>query len=238
MDKSQETREEADEIQVNALGDEQHSGMGDMVKKFGTVIIVLSLLIVAFSGYYFWNKQKTAEESQKATIAIKGIMPFMESEEYDKALNGAVSETGEKLMGLVKIADEYSGLAQGDLAAMYAGNAFLLKGDYTKAAEYFEKAKDAESKEVKMGSLAGIGASLEYQGKMEEAAKSYEAASALTEQEIIKSRYLLFAGLNYENAKNKEKAVGIYQEVLNINRFSEFAGMAKSGLIRLGTKID
>jgi hypothetical protein len=102
----------------------------------------------------------------------------------------------------------------------------------------FEKALGANSDVVKMGANAGMGACYEKMNKNADAAKHYEVASGIANEKVLKGKYKYFAAINYDLAKNKEKSVALYKDLVNEDQFSEFAGLSKIALAKLGINFD
>ena len=121
---------------------------------------------------------------------------------------------------------------------MYAGNSLISLNKWSEAKEFFEKASGASSKVITQGGIAGLGACLEHDGKYTEAAEKYEAASKLSVDENLQSRYNFYSGLCFEKAGNKIKAEELYRSILKSSQVTEFSMLAKAGLIRIGTIIE
>ncbi len=201
--------------------------------------IILLILLVVGGGIFYW-RYTSAENSKKANIALTRILPLYEMNDYERSLNGDASivVAGQNLLGLKSIADKYSSTGAGQIAALYAGNCYLNTNNTKEAIKYFKQAMNSNSKLVLIGANAGLAVCRENEGNYAEAADSYEKASNLSDLDNIKIKYSLFAGLCFEKSNNKEKAIKEFKNVLGLGPLSEFAGSAKSGLVRLGTIID
>ena len=200
------------------------------------VIVIVALIFILKN-----TMQKNADEdTQSVMVALNRILPYYESQDYTKALFGDSSRVirGEQVIGLVDIVEEYESYKQGMLAALYAGNVYLAINKNEEAEEYFKIALDSPSKIVLEGAYAGIAACKELQGEHKEASDYYLKASELTVTETTKARYRYFAALNFEKDNEKNEAERIYREIIDENKFSEFANYSRSGLVRLGMKID
>ncbi len=202
------------------------------------ILIGLGIIIVAIVAVVFYNKSKETKE-QEASVALSRVMAFYDSGDLDKALSGDAKKLvrGTPVMGLQAIVDQYSGTDNAEVAAVYAGNAFLSKKKYAEAEEYFDKGLNSESVEVAVASNAGIAICKESRNENAAAAEQYERASSMSKQPSIQGKYKLYAAMNYEKANNKEKAEKLYREII-LGEASEFVVEAKSGLTRLGMIIE
>ncbi|MFP4369100.1 MAG: tetratricopeptide repeat protein [Candidatus Kapaibacterium sp.] len=209
-----------------------------IVQKYRTIVIAVSLAIVIIAGLIFYMQSRTDEAAVEASAHLSKVLPHYNANDYEIALNGGESENGGgKFLGLKEIADRYDN-EQGNMAALYTGRIYLHNKDYENAEKYFSKAEGADARITKMGAKAGFAASEEGKGNYSEAASLYEEAFNLAEQDMVKSRYKYFAAYANERAGDKEKAISLYRDIIASDEYSEFAAYAKSGLVRLGMKIE
>lgn len=240
MSKEQEFNEEYEEDFVE---DKKEEGTLSDIKKYGTILVVALIVVVAGLYAYNYFTEQSAKENAEATKHLARITPLLNQGDYERALNGDANIVidNEKLLGFKDIANKYSGTEAGLVASFYAGKALLMQGKFSEAKNYFNTALANENSEIKVGAYSGLGACLEQENNYKEASVNYESAANLVEQIEIKSRLLYFVGLTAENAKDKERAKSFYEKVVKMNAenvYSEFAGLSSSGLLRLGTKID
>lgn len=207
------------------------------LKKYVTYIgILVVVILIAVAGYYY-NQSRIASQNEAAQKEFDKIEELMASEDYDKALNGGMT-LGGKTIGLVALINNYGSTELAKTASLNAGYIYLEKNQNNKALEMFEKAIESESELVKMGANAGMGASYEAMKKNEDAARSYEIASSLTKEKVLTAKYKYFAAINYELAKNKEKAVNLYKDLIFEDQYSEFSGLSKIALTKLGIEFE
>ncbi len=205
--------------------------------RYGIVVLVaIGLAIAAYALWRSWSHEREAE----ASLALSRVLPYLEAQQFDQALNGDPQKTirGEAVQGLLAIADTYSGTAAGKTAALYAGQIFLDRKRYDEAARYFEQAEGSDAPIVRIGAIAGLAACKEQQNQLAEAAALYEQILPDAEQLGAKDKYTLFAAVCYEKAGNKDRAIRLYKALLAEFEFSEYAADAKAGLARLGTIVE
>lgn len=238
MAKNIENEMQNEENNVNLIGEENQTET--FIQKNSKIIITISVVIILIVGLLVILRNKSKEDESIASTLLTRVLPYYESADYQKSLDGDPEKTylGEPVKGLRFIVEEYKRTPAGRLAALYVGNILLSTSKYSEAKEYFEIAQDASSKYVQAGAMAGLAGCLETENKFLEAAKLYENAANLILDDEISARYRYYAGFAYEKAGNKQNSEKIYRDLINRARFSEFSQMAKAGLIRIGTIIE
>lgn len=204
------------------------------ISSVGIIVIVVLVFVVR----YFVSKSEEEAES-KASVAISRILPYLDVADYQHALYGDKTKKvrGENVIGLIEIVKNYKGTPQGKVAALYAGNCLLQLGKYTEALEYFKIALDSKSSIALEGASAGLAVTYESLRNYPEAAKYYELASTYALPTGVKNRYMYFAALCYEKIGEKAKAEKLFRQIIGDNQ-SEFVGLSKAGLVRLGIIIE
>jgi tetratricopeptide (TPR) repeat protein len=212
----------------------------NFIQKNGKIVIAVSVVVIVIIGIALFLRNKSEADSARASVLLTRVISYYETSDYEKALNGDPTKTymGEEVKGLKYIADEFGGTDQGKIAALYAANAMFNTDKKKEAKEYYEIASGSSAELIKQGGTAGIAACYEIEGKYAEAAEQYLAASQLTNEDNIKSRFMFYAGLCYEKSGNTQKAESQYKEIIKLSEFGEFSPMAKSGLARIGTIIE
>ncbi len=215
----------------------------ELIDKKGKVILISSIVVIVLTAALFYYRSVSADASvesrEKAATAISRIMPMIEQQQYQAALNGDPNTQirGEQLIGLVDIIKKYDDTDQATLAAFYAGDVYLKMNDPENAEKYFKIASDSESEVVKEGAYGGLGKIYEMKGDFAQAAEMYEKAAKNSSSDASKERFYVYAATCFEKAGSNEKAGELYKEVLSIKN-SKYEGMAKSAILRLGMKID
>jgi tetratricopeptide (TPR) repeat protein len=123
------------------------------------------------------------------------------------ALNGS-----EGKFGFVKIADEYSGTAAGNLANYYAGIAYLNTGKYDEAITYLGK---FSSTDVMLSALAkgAIGDAYSQKNQPKEALENYIKAAESNKNDFTTPRFLMKAGKVALALGNKEDALKYFTDI-------------------------
>lgn len=198
----------------------------------------VAVLVLAVVGITFLNSQK-AEKQKEAALELAKVQSLYDAGDFKKALDGGISPaSGLSVKGLKSLVSQYESTEPGRLAALYAGNALVQENNYSEAAKYFAIAEGADAELTRIGALAGQAAVKDKAGQYKEAAQLYTQAAELAETTGNKDFYQLSAALLYEKANDKNEALKLYREIVASNEFSEFAGDAKAGILRLGENLE
>ena len=241
--KSKELNDELEKTS-NENNDQKNSSLNfinEFVQKNGRMIVIFSVALILLIGLILLFRANSQKNELNASKALARIESYYTNGEYENALFAPDSLPlirGEKLIGLVKIIDEYGSTLAGERAALFAADAFYQLGKYSDAKIYYEKAIQSGIQEIKVGGLAGTGACNERDGKLKDAAANYLKAVDLIADEGLQLRYLYFAALCNEKVGEKDAAKKIYRQIINMNKYGEFNNMAKAGIIRLGEEVE
>jgi TolA-binding protein len=164
----------------------------------------VTLLVVAFVFY----KINQGNRNQEAEVELINPVFAWEEDSLKKALKG---DGG---LGLLDIADEYSGTKAGDLASYYVGVAYMKDGKFDDA---IESLKNFSSNDLllqgKVYCLLGD-AYLE-QKELETAIEYYTKATEYKPNEYFTPGYLIKLALAYELSKDNESAIKAYDRIIN-----------------------
>lgn len=196
--------------------DETASRTEDWVAKNQKIIIgvvgAIALFTVGYLGY-----QKFIAEPKEDEAASE---MFVAQQNFQQAVDGVASDSLYKLslngsegkFGFIKIADEYSGTAAGNLANYYAGIAYLNTGKFKEAIDYLSKFK---SDDVVLSALAkgAIGDAYSENKQPKEALENYVKAAESNKNEYTTPRFLLKAGKTALELGQKEEALKYFTDI-------------------------
>ena len=128
----------------------------------------------------------------------------------DLALNGDAA----KFMGMIELADEYSGTKVGERAAYFAGRILLQKGKYDEALDYLEDV-NMEDEIMAAQVITLQGDCLSELEKYEDAGDRYMKAAEHRSNNLSTPYALLKAGIAYEEAKSYDDAYNAYELIFN-----------------------
>lgn len=162
----------------------------------GAAIGVLVLIAAAFGwGFYQASQEGTAQDRFAEALRL------YEAGDFQVALSGT-----ETSVGLLEVANSYSGTDAGNLATFYVADAYFQLSDLDSALEWFgsfDKGNDI----VGASAYAGEAAIYEAQDNHAQAGEAYLDAAGAYENESIAPDYLVKAGLAFERAGDITKAV-------------------------------
>ncbi|WP_284652440.1 tetratricopeptide repeat protein [Flavobacterium terrisoli] len=197
--------------------DQSASRAEDFIAKNQKVILgFLGAIVLAVVGYFAYDKFIAEPNQQDGAEQL-----FVAQQNFQKAVDGDVKADSlfnlvlngsEGKYGVVKIAEEYSGTAAGNLANYYAGIAYLNTGKYAEAVSSLEK---FSSKDIMLSTLAqgAIGDAYAQQNKQKEALEFYLKAADASQNDFTRPRYLMKAGKTALALGNKADALKYFTEI-------------------------
>jgi tetratricopeptide (TPR) repeat protein len=196
--------------------DETASKTEDWVAKNQKIIIgVVGAITLVTVGYFAYQKFIASPKEDEAANEM-----FVAQSNFEKATNGVASDSLYKLalngsegkFGFVKIADEYSGTAAGNLANYYAGIAYLNTGKYDEAITSLGK---FSSDDVMLSALAkgAIGDAYSQKNQPKEALENYIKAAESNKNDFTTPRFLMKAGKVALALGNKEDALKYFTDI-------------------------
>ncbi|WP_348798798.1 tetratricopeptide repeat protein [Flavobacterium adhaerens] len=215
--------------------DETASRTEDWVAKNQKIIIgVVGAITLITVGYFAYQKFIVNPKEDDAANEM-----FVAQSNFEKATNGVASDSLYKLalngsegkFGFIKIAEEYSGTAAGNLANYYAGIAFLNTGKFDEAITALGK---FSSSDIILNALAkgAIGDAYSEKNQPKEALEYYVKAVEASKNNFTTPRFLMKAGKVALTLGNKEDALKYFTDIKdNFENTPEAA--AVDGLIGL-----
>ncbi|MBQ6268687.1 MAG: tetratricopeptide repeat protein [Bacteroidetes bacterium] len=237
---SNEELENENELMPTGVGSKVNS-INKFVQKYSKIIIIVSIVIVVCAGLIYLIIANNAKKEANASKALARIEQYYTKGDYKNALKGNDSlptVRGEKVIGLLEIIKEYGSTSAGERASLYAADSYFKLGNYKEAKIYYEKAIKSGIDVINVGGYAGVAACNEKSGNYKEAAEGYLKAVDYINDDSQKMRYMYFAALCKEKAKDKEEAIKIYRDILELNKYGEFNNLAKAGITRLGAEVE
>ena len=172
----------------------------------GTVVAV----IIIIAGVVMYKNLYADPREEKAQAALFKGQEYFEADAYAQALNG--DSIGYK--GFLKVADEFSGTAAGNLANAYAGVCYAQLGKYEEAVKYLNKFS-ADDQLVSPALLGTMGNCYAQAGQLDKAAATLMKAADKADSQALSPIYLIQAGQIYEKLGKNSEAVNAYTLIKN-----------------------
>jgi tetratricopeptide (TPR) repeat protein len=169
------------------------------------VLGALIIVVGGFFGYRYWMSSQDDLAQKEMFQAVR----YFESDSLDLAMEGDGNNLGFK-----QIIDDYGMTDAANLANFYAGAISLKQGKFPLAVLYLKDFKSNDQL-VQARAYSLIGDAYMEQKNYEEAASYYEKASSYNPNKFFTPTYLMKAGLAFEKANQKEKAIKAYQRVID-----------------------
>lgn len=179
-----------------------------LVKNLNKIGAVVGVVLIAVGAWYGYTKLIKEPRNEKASVELFRA--------EDKFINGqdslALAGVGLTEKGLDAIIKDYSGTDAANLAQAYKGIALYDEGKYQEAIDALRafSSKDAYVAPSVERLIGDCYAQLE---KYEDAAKAYEQAAKMADNEAITPGCLVKAGHIYEKLGNNAKALELYKQV-------------------------
>lgn len=209
--------------------------------KYSKKIIYISAAVIVLGGGYLVYKYMFADpKNQKANDAVFSIQNVYEeminantdsSRKVlaDKVLNGDAQTTG-----ALKFLKNNSGTAAANLVHVYAGRAYVEKGDFKNAIKQLEE-YDNSNPQGEAAVLKLLGDAYMMDGQKEKGAETYKKAGTVNEKDKdFSAECLYYAGQAYETLGKNEEAVKVYQLIKDKYTATNRGRLIDKYLARLG----
>ena len=177
-----------------------------------TAIVVIFVLAAAIFGY---RKAIVEPRNNKAQEMLFEAQYQFESQNADfaLALNG-----NENTPGFVQVIEQYGNTPAGNLAQMYAAACSLRLGELEQAEGYIAKFNDVKGipGQIVNAMAAGIKGDIAVEkGDFESAAKLFEKAAKISDNNFSAPMYLRKAAMAYNAIGQADKAQALYKDILD-----------------------
>lgn len=181
-----------------------------LIKYKNVLLGAVVALVVVVCGYLGYKHFISEPKEAKASEALFRGEQYFGAESYELALNGdSLGYTG-----FLKIADEYSGTAAGNLANAYIGICYAQLGKYEDAVKFLDKF-DGKDQLVAPAILGTIGNCYAQMGQLDKAAATLIKAANRANSNSLSPIYLIQAGQIFEKQGKNAEAVEAYKQVKN-----------------------
>ncbi|MEI6521998.1 MAG: tetratricopeptide repeat protein [Bacteroidota bacterium] len=198
--------EEKDEILVDVQHAYSKTELYIEENKKSLAIIAAGIILVV-TGYFAWDKLYVAPQEEEAQSKMFVAQQYFENDSLDKAINGDGNNPGFKT-----IAEDYGVTKSANLAHYYLGVCYLKKGKFEDAISEL-KQFDTDSEVLGPVATGAMGDATLEMGKQEDAVALYLKAAKMNENKFTTPLYLMKAGGVYEDLKNYDIALKVYEQI-------------------------
>jgi tetratricopeptide (TPR) repeat protein len=187
-----------------------------------TIIYVGGAIIVLLIGFLSYKEFVVAPKENKANeqiFAAENIFDKMAANGFNKdsvnlVINGGEVE-GKKLVGVLKIINEFGGTKAGNRAQYIAGACYLQIGEFDKAIKYLSQFNGHGATQVQSMAYTMMAHAYAEQKKTADALNFYKkAASALDPKDASFGAEALFLAATYADAiGNSKEAIDLFKQL-------------------------
>ena len=174
-----------------------------------SLLIILGGVVAVVLGYFAWEKLYVAPMEEKAQSEMFAAQQYFENDSIDKAIKGDGNHPG-----FLTLSQEYGVTKSGNLAHYYLGICYLRKGKYEDALAEL-KQFDTDNALLAPVSTGAMGDANLEMGKTDEAVSLYLKAAKMSENKFTSPIYLMKAAGVYEDKKDFDTALKIYDQIKN-----------------------
>ena len=181
-----------------------------LIKYKGRILGTIAAVVIIIAGFMGYKHFISDPNEVKASEALFKGEQYFGADNFETALNG--DSIGYK--GFLKVADEFSGTAAGNLANAYAGICYAQLGKYEDAIKYLDKFS-GDDLLVAPSVMGALGNCYAQTGQLDKAAAILLKAADRANSLSISPIFLIQAGQILEKQGKNAEAVEAYKQVKN-----------------------
>lgn len=180
----------------------------DFIKTNRTLVFSIGgLIALAIAGVFIY-KMYMDNQNKEAQLEMYQAVYYFEADSLDRALQGDGNN-----YGLLEIVDRYGRTDAGNLAKFYIGVSYLKLGQYENAIDYLQDFSSSDLLvQARAHALTGD-ANMEL-NNFSEAARFYEKAADHRSNKFFSPQYLMKAAIAYERLNDFNKAIQVYDRII------------------------
>ena len=179
-----------------------------LIKYKGKILGTIAAVVIIIAGFMGYKHFISEPNEMKASEALFKGEQYFGADNFETALNG--DSIGYK--GFLKVADEFSGTAAGNLANAYAGICYAQLGKYEDAVKYLDKFS-GDDLLVAPSVMGALGNCYAQTGQLDKAAATLLKAADRANSLSISPIFLIQAGQILEKQGKNAEAVEAYKQI-------------------------
>ena len=195
--------------------------VGDFFQQNRNIILSIMGGIVLLIAGFFGYRAYVSGQDETAQVELFPSVYQLEADSLKKALSG-----DGRTPGLLAVADNYGATPSGNLAQFYAGLGLLKQGKYDEAIDHL-KGFSSSDLLVQARAYALVGDAYMEKKSYDEAADFYKKAADYKSNKFFTPGYLIKLAVAYEQAKQSDKAISTYNDIIETYAQSAEAVSAK-----------
>ena len=195
--------------------------VGDFFQQNRNIILSIMGGIVLLIAGFFGYRAYVSGQDETAQVELFPSVYQLEADSLKKALSG-----DGRTPGLLAVADNYGATPSGNLAQFYAGLGLLKQGKYDEAIDHL-KGFSSSDLLVQARAHALVGDAYMEKKSYDEAADFYKKAADYKSNKFFTPGYLIKLAVAYEQAKQSDKAISTYNDIIETYAQSAEAVSAK-----------
>jgi predicted negative regulator of RcsB-dependent stress response len=175
------------------------------------IVGALLLVVGGYFGYKYYIDNQDDQAQKEMFQAVRYFEKYIDS--GSDSLEVALKGDGNNL-GFINIIEDYGMTKAGNLANFYAGAIYMKQGKYKLGRLYLEDFASADLL-VQARAYSLIGDSYMEENDFDKAASFYNKAANYEANKYFSPIYMMKEALAYEKLNQNDKAIKIYQKIVD-----------------------
>ena len=173
------------------------------------IIGAVIALVLIIAGVVLYKTYVSGPRETSASTAIAKGQELFVAGAYEQALKGDSAN----FKGFVKLADEFSSTAAGNLANLYAGLCYAKLDKWEDAVKFLEKYDARDDQMVSPAAEGALGNAYAHLNQLDKAVTHLKKAAEKADNNALSPTFLIQAGEILESQGKNDEALKLYQTV-------------------------
>jgi tetratricopeptide (TPR) repeat protein len=173
------------------------------------IIGAVIAIVVIIAGVILYTTYVSGPKEINASTAIAKGQEYFAAADFEKALNGDSAS----FKGFVKLADEYSSTAAGNLANLYAGLCYAKLDKWEDAVKFLENYDGSDDQMISPAAEGALGNAYAHLNQLDKAVSHLKKDAEKADNNSLSPTFLIQAGEILESQGKNDEALKLYQTV-------------------------